>query len=422
MNFKKERTKDYYLGDTHVENIFINEYMADAPGNHVKVYIFAIMYADLRMIMTNADIAKHLGMDEEDVLKAWTYWEKMGAVRKHYADPSDTLRYEVEFLNLKSMIYGNGKGKKKPAETGKSLPNLLKDEDLQSVYREVESLAGRTLSGEELQEILKWTTDWAAAPEVIIFAYRYSIKQRKQSAVKYVGKIVKEWTDKGFTTASAVSKHLEDMDERFFLYKRVLKALGMTRNATEEERRIIDSWFDEMNFDLEKVLEACGKTSGISNPNINYVNSVLKAWHNGDKKPGSGGNGSGKKSQISEVFRYYEKLREREEREAEERRREVYKNVPKIREIDEEIRRKSMEISRMILSTAPNTEDVVARAKKEIELLQSEKAFLLTENNYKIDYMDIIYACAICKDTGTQDNGEQCVCFSRRLAETQKTD
>ena len=46
MNFKKEIIKDFYLRDTNVENIFINEYMAQAPGNYVKVYLFALMYAD----------------------------------------------------------------------------------------------------------------------------------------------------------------------------------------------------------------------------------------------------------------------------------------------------------------------------------------------------------------------------------------
>ena len=62
MNFKKEQTREYYLNDTHVENIFINEMMAGAPGDYVKVYLFALMYAELGLIMRNADVAKHLSM------------------------------------------------------------------------------------------------------------------------------------------------------------------------------------------------------------------------------------------------------------------------------------------------------------------------------------------------------------------------
>ena len=81
MGFIKEKTRDYFLLDTSVENIFINEYMAGAPGDFVKVYLFALMYAGLGVELTNEDIAKNLSMEHEDVLQAWNHWEKMGAVR-----------------------------------------------------------------------------------------------------------------------------------------------------------------------------------------------------------------------------------------------------------------------------------------------------------------------------------------------------
>ena len=47
MGFKREKRKDYFLLDTSVENIFINEYMVSAPGEFVKVYMFAHMYSCL---------------------------------------------------------------------------------------------------------------------------------------------------------------------------------------------------------------------------------------------------------------------------------------------------------------------------------------------------------------------------------------
>ncbi len=45
MKFKREIFSDYYLRDTHIENIFINEYLPYADGDFVKVYTFALMYA-----------------------------------------------------------------------------------------------------------------------------------------------------------------------------------------------------------------------------------------------------------------------------------------------------------------------------------------------------------------------------------------
>ena len=70
MNFKREKVKDYFLLDTNVENMFINEYMTSAPGDYVKVYLFALMHADLDAPLNNEQIARHLNMEHEDVLKA----------------------------------------------------------------------------------------------------------------------------------------------------------------------------------------------------------------------------------------------------------------------------------------------------------------------------------------------------------------
>ena len=106
MSFKREKIKNYYLYDTHVENVFISEYMANAPGDYV--YLFASMYAGIRVTLSHEDIARQLSLSVEDVLKAWSYWEAKGVIRKHYAGEEDKLRYKVEFLNLKEQLYGKG--------------------------------------------------------------------------------------------------------------------------------------------------------------------------------------------------------------------------------------------------------------------------------------------------------------------------
>ena len=49
--------------------------------------------------------------------------------------------------------------------------------------------------------------------------------------------------------------------------------------------------------------------------------------------------------------------------------------------------------------------------------LSEEKAYLLTEHNYAMDYMEHPYTCEKCKDTGTLDNGERCSCFSEKLSQ-----
>lgn len=427
MNFKREFIKDYYLRDTNVENIFINEYMTEAPGDYVKVYLFALMYADYDLNMSNETIAKHLGIAVEDVLKAWSYWENLGIIKKHYEKPSDKYHYQVEFLNLKERVYGK-KNKSKSGDKDAKIPDNLKDlmdnDIIKNMYSDIESVIGRLFEGKEPTEILSWISDYNATPEMVIYAYKYCKKKRNHCNLKYVAAIVKEWTNQGLRTIEQIENYLEETDSRHYLYKRVLRALGFMRNATEEEKRIIDIWFDQMGYSIDRVLEACKKTSGISNPNINYINSVLKAWSD-EKTTGKSNDNQkadGKVNQISSIFKYYDEIIAKNQALTEARRSEVYEKIPRIREIEEENRNLSFQISRVMLSGTSDVKTKIKQLKDKVDSLNNEKAYLMTDNNYNIDYIDNVYNCHLCKDTGTKETGERCSCYTKILMDHQKTD
>lgn len=423
MNFKREIIKDFYLRDTNVENIFINEYLTQAPGDYVKAYLFALMYADFDLHMTNETIAKHLGMEDEEVLKAWTYWEKMGVIRKHYEKPGDKFRYQVEFLNLKELAYGKKqKSRKSDSKVPDRLKKLMEDDAVKDMYSEIERITGRLFEGREPAEIMSWITDYNANPEMIVYAYSYCVKKKSHSNHKYVAAVVKEWVNQGLKTIDQIEDYLEETDNRHYLYKRVLRALGFLRNATEEEKRIMDTWFDQMGFSIDKVLDACKKTTGISNPNINYINSVLRAWSGSNGEKQAPLSEEGRTGSIAGVMKHYEELRAKNEAKAEERRAEVYRRIPRIREIEDETRDIGLQISRIMLSGASDVKFRIKAMKEKVDSLNEEKAYLMTENNYKIDYMDIVYDCPLCRDTGIQDTGDRCICFTEKLSAMQKTD
>ena len=163
-----------------------------------------------------------------------------------------------------------------------------------------------------------------------------------------------------------------------------------------------------MGFSLDKVLTACGKTSGISSPNINYVNKILVNWYEEEK-----GRDAGIRKDLTtgDIMKYYEALRIRDEQEAEARRAQVYERVPRIREIEEEINSSSAEISKIIISDRVDRKKAMEEIRSRVDSLNMEKAFLLTDNGFEMDFMDIKYRCPKCKDTGMLETGEKCQCF-----------
>ncbi len=420
MKFKRKQGADHYLLDTGIENIFISEYMLSAPGDYVKVYLYGRMHAEIGEGVSPAVMAQQLGMKEAEVQKAWNYWEHMGAVRK-VKDPDGDL---VEFVNLKELIY-NKKQDEPKAQIKPQIPNqnraILSDKNIQNMFKSIERILGRIMNGTEMMEILSWINDYKAAPEIIVYAFSHC-KDKGKESLRYVAAVVKRWVDEGLEDVIAVEEFLDRVDQRFYLYKRVYKALGFARNATEEEMKIMNRWFDDMGFDIDRVLEACKKTSGISNPNINYVNKILANWYqeetgktvNADMKP--------KAATAADIQKYYTYLRNKAEEEAESRIQEVYKAIPEIRSIEDKMSACRRQISKVYLSGRDDTELEVKKLQKTINELHQEKAILMTEHDFELDYMDVHYSCEKCRDTGTNDEGGRCECYALRAKEAETYD
>ncbi len=413
MAFFIKRDENWYLKDTELENIFINEYMTQAPGDYVKIYILALMYAKMGSDISNETIAKSIGIEEEDVLKAWNYWEDQGTVIKHPKEGAGRFDYDVEFVSLKTASKA---GDEMLVSETKVSP--LEDEELKGLYRLIEQITGRTLSGTELKAIEEWLAELDTDPEIIIYAYNYC-KSKDKDNYRYVGAVVKNWAEEGLKTAEQVEKHLAQNDERNYLYRRVFKSMGFDRNWTEKEQMLMDTWFDDMGFSIDRVLDACGKCSGISNPNLNYVNKVLQNWHEqAAELEGTPAEGAGKRISMSIVLKYYEYLKTKEEKQAATKRTEIYKKIPRIKQIEEELKNCSMSISKTMVGLGSSDRDKeIKRLRAKAEDLTAEKAFLLTDNNYRYDYMDVKYKCDLCKDTGITETGQRCECFSQRMKE-----
>ncbi|MEE3363070.1 MAG: hypothetical protein VZQ84_05885, partial [Anaerovoracaceae bacterium] len=84
--YKREKADTRYLYETDVENLFINEYMPDAPSDYVKVYLLALMYAQSGVDASDREIAEVLRLDGSEIDAAWTYWEDVGAVSRDGGD------------------------------------------------------------------------------------------------------------------------------------------------------------------------------------------------------------------------------------------------------------------------------------------------------------------------------------------------
>lgn len=88
---------------------------------------------------------------------------------------------------------------------------------------------------------------------------------------------------------------------------------------------------------------------------------------------------------------------------------EIYQNIPRVRQIDEEIQRLMMEV----ISQAMEGKDT-ADLETQRRGLRSEKLLLLEEAGYPSDYLDLKPTCNYCKDTGVYED-RMCSCKRQLL-------
>lgn len=413
MIFSVRKPKDFYLLDTKVENIFINEYMPAAPGSYTKVYLFGLMYAEYGMDIDDKIFATALNISEKKVAEAWDYWEKAGAVKREFFTRDGKAGVNISYVRLTELMYGKSVESADDTENSEEQSaGVLGNEVIKKMLEGIESALGRSLSSAELKRIIGWSMDDGIPPELVTFAFEYCISKGKTS-VKYIETVVKNWYRDGLRTVDEVNEYLQEVDEKFYRYRRVMKALGFTRQPSEAEKKIMDNWFDNMGFSMDKVLEACSKTTGISSPNFNYVNKVLENWENRAAETGADVNDQ--QVTMSVLNKYFEHLRAKEEREADARTQEVYRNIPRVKEIDDEVKKIGAQLSKALLMGEDRGSSV--ERKKKMESLSEERAVILTEHNYEPDYTDVKYLCDKCNDTGITDMGERCTCVPERMKE-----
>ena len=118
---------------------------------------------------------------------------------------------------------------------------------------------------------------------------------------------------------------------------------------------------------------------------------------------------------MADIQLIYERKRDRDFKKLEMRQQEVYKKLPKVRDIDNEIRRTGISMAKSVLGRPEGSEELVIKAREKIEALKMEKAYVMTEGNIPADYLDPVFECSLCKDTGYLQDGSRCKCLKQEL-------
>ncbi|MBQ3109667.1 MAG: ATP-binding protein [Clostridia bacterium] len=97
------------------------------------------------------------------------------------------------------------------------------------------------------------------------------------------------------------------------------------------------------------------------------------------------------------------------------RKNEVFSRIPRIAEIENRLTATGMVLLSRVADNEMSAEEFVAKIMAENRELNEEKARLLTDNGYSVDYFDPPFVCSLCSDTGYNSENKLCTCLKTEL-------
>ena len=118
---------------------------------------------------------------------------------------------------------------------------------------------------------------------------------------------------------------------------------------------------------------------------------------------------------IREIELDYEEIRQNNAMDLEIRKRAVFARIPRLEEIDYEIKSLGLRLYKIALSGG-DVKPQIDKLREEQKALLTNKKAILIENGYPEDELSERFVCANCRDTGFV-GGKACACYRKKLTE-----
>ncbi|HJA66322.1 MAG TPA: DnaD domain protein [Candidatus Mediterraneibacter cottocaccae] len=307
---------------TLLPNDFIDNYMVNANGEFVKVYLFLLRHLDDPCsTLTVSTIADCLNNTEADILRAFRYWESAGLLLLEHDAEGRITGLELQKASMKQIARsGSEAGKTEgsanagtlrgaeaqtsavslPSEAGTpdvpavsaamtaavsapasrrtvAVDALRAQKELKSLLFIAEQYLGKTLTRTEIDTITYFYETLHMSADLIEYLLESCVENGHKS-MHYIQKVAFSWTEAGVETVSQAK-------EQSMLYSRscftVLNAFGIkNRGPAASELVYIRKWSEDYGFSSDIIEEACRRTiSATHQPSFEYADKILTKWH-----------------------------------------------------------------------------------------------------------------------------------------------
>ena len=239
---------------TPVDNLFLLEYMPDADGMFVKVYLYGLMQC-YHPSLSDTDPADALGLTESQIRCAFVYWQAKGLVRIRSDEP-----LTVEYLLTEQ-----------PAVTTATPVKYRRFiESLNAL------LSPRALDLREMKAMYDCIELYGLEEGAVLSLVAYCIERKgKRVSANYILTVAQEWSEQDIKTQDAAERFVADYRVQKHGAAEVLRRWNKHRPPTVDEMALYDRWINELGFDAETILAAASRMTDVASPTFAILSDRL---------------------------------------------------------------------------------------------------------------------------------------------------
>ena len=244
---------------TPVDNQFILECIPQAKGDYVRIYLYGLVSCYHPEIRLSLEQMSHdLDLTEEEICKAYRYWERRGLVRRISDDPP-------------AWQYLQRKEKSAAPDDGIDPAYEAFAEALYGVFEN-----NRRLHGKEIETCYEWVEDLHLPMEAVIMLLKHMARVKgKNFSVQSAGRVALEMADAQVKTLEDAEAFLSQDQLVYEGVRKILRKLGKRGLPSDAQADMYRKWIREWRFSPEAVEEACADTAK-GDPSMGYLDGILR--------------------------------------------------------------------------------------------------------------------------------------------------
>ncbi len=263
------------FSQTNIPDVFFTEYLSQANGDFVKVYLYLFFLSKYNKDVKINDLSKKLELPLKTIQDAIKYWEDAGLlIRKNQGFVVVNLQ-ELELNKVyKPKISMSADDIKKISESKSRATAIdtINNEFFQGV-----------MSPSWYGDIDLWFKKYGFEEEVMIALFRYCFNKSALHR-SYIATVAEAWNKNKIKTFSDLDAYYEKQEKVKTISNAIRKKLRLSRNLSEYEEAYVSKWNITYGYDMDIIEIALKKTTSKFNPSFEYMDKLITDWHDRNLK------------------------------------------------------------------------------------------------------------------------------------------